>query len=195
MGAIVGKLQRRIRRFNIDNRARAIISKDKPTPAPQYEATKKQLELAQEISPDFLENHYRKNIKLDEHLKTVYVTSTKPKEDIFSKPNTNRPLPMLKTSEDLEFGFYMPNEAPAGKCTLVQIFNLLTQHKDDPIKYNADALATQYKLDKETVDKLLEYYKLYYLHIPQKEPKDDSLQLKLTAIANKFFHETQKKKE
>lgn len=194
MGAIVGKLQRRIRRFNIDNRARAIISKDKPTPAPQYEAAKKQLKLAQEIKPDFLEKHYQKNLKLDEHLKTVYVTSTKPKEDIFSKPNPNRPLPMSRTSEDHDFGFYMPDKAPVGKCTLKQIFNLLLQYKEDPVKYNVDALATQYKLNKETVEKLLENYKLYYFHMPQKESKE-TLQSKITAVTDQFFLKGMQKKQ
>lgn len=48
MGGLVGKLKQRMRRFNIENRANAVISRSKPIPAPKTAAAIKQLKVAQE---------------------------------------------------------------------------------------------------------------------------------------------------
>lgn len=48
MGLILGKLRRTVHRFNIDNRANAVLSRSKPIPAPKTAAAIKQLKLAQE---------------------------------------------------------------------------------------------------------------------------------------------------
>ena len=47
MGKVVSTLIRPIRNFNVEERARSVISKEKPTQAPQFESTKKLLEAAQ----------------------------------------------------------------------------------------------------------------------------------------------------
>lgn len=48
MGGLVGKLKQRTRRFNIENRANAVISRSKPILAPKTAAAIKQLKVAQE---------------------------------------------------------------------------------------------------------------------------------------------------
>nr|XP_050848704.1 protein NDUFAF4 homolog isoform X2 [Vespula vulgaris] len=169
MGLILGKLRRTVHRFNIDNRANAVLSRSKPIPAPKTAAAIKQLKLAQEINPDFLKDHYKKNLKLDEYLKNVYVTSTETKMDTLSQPNPDRPLPKSRTYQDFEFGFYMPDSVPVGKLTLKEIFQVIIKHKEDSVKNSSDILAAKYKLDKETIEKLLEYYKLYQLVLPKRK--------------------------
>ncbi|KAK2586969.1 hypothetical protein KPH14_010943 [Odynerus spinipes] len=169
MGLLVAKLKRPLRTFNIESRVNTILSKDKPIPAPKYDATIKQIKLAQKVHPDFLKTHYEKDLKFDEYLKNVYVTSTDPKVNTLNEPNPDRPLPKSRTSEDFEFGFFMPETVPEGRCTLKQIFDILIRHKEDSVKYSVDVLATEYKLDKETVEKLLNYYKLYHLILPDKD--------------------------
>lgn len=47
MGKVMSLMMRPVKRFNIENRAHKILSRDKPMPAPQYEYTKKQLAAAQ----------------------------------------------------------------------------------------------------------------------------------------------------
>ncbi|KAL2734185.1 protein NDUFAF4 [Vespula squamosa] len=172
MGLLVGKLKQTVHRFNIDNRANVVLSKSKPIPAPKPAAAIKQLKLAQEINPDFLKDHYNKNLTLDEHLKSVYVTSTETKMDTLGQSNPDRPLPKSRTSKDFEFGFYMPDSVPIGKLTLKEIFQVIIKHKEDSVKNSSDILAAKYKLDKETIEKLLEYYKLYQLVLPKRKVDD-----------------------
>ncbi|KAI4494331.1 hypothetical protein M0802_009014 [Mischocyttarus mexicanus] len=168
MGALIVKLKRPLNKFNIENRANAVLSRSKPIPAPKPAASIKQLQLAQELNPGFLKDHYAKNLKLDENLKNVYVTSTGSETNTLNQPNPDRPLPLSRVTEDLEFGFHLPDSVPIGKITLKDLFQLIISYKDDSVKNNFDSLAKQYKLDKETVEKLIEYYKLYQLIIPER---------------------------
>ncbi|XP_046821456.1 protein NDUFAF4 homolog [Vespa crabro] len=181
MGGLVGKIKQSMHRFNIENRANAVISSSKIIPAPKPAAAIKQLKVAQELNPNFLKEHYEKDFKLDEHLKNVYVTSTGTKMDTLDQPNPDRPLPTSRTSEDFEFGFYMPNSVPVGKLTLKEIFQIIIEHKEDSVKNSSDILATKYKLDKETIEKLLEYYKLYQLVLP-KEKVDNKFKFSIDKI-------------
>lgn len=48
MGVIYSRLTRPIRTFNIANRAERVISREKPTPAPQYTSQEKQKKLVDE---------------------------------------------------------------------------------------------------------------------------------------------------
>lgn len=124
-----------------------------------------------------MKDHYKKNLKLDEHLKNVYVTSTETKVylltvmiyfhikhlmqiiiknyqmDTLNQPNPDRPLPKSRTYQDFEFGFYMPDSVPVGKLTLKEIFQVIIKHKEDSVKNSSDILAAKYKLDKETIGK------------------------------------------
>jgi len=44
MGKVLSVIQRQVNRFNIENRAHRVISKDKPIPAPKYPSTIQELE-------------------------------------------------------------------------------------------------------------------------------------------------------
>lgn len=44
MGKVMSIAVGKIKRFNVENRAHKVISQDKPTPAPKYEANVKDLE-------------------------------------------------------------------------------------------------------------------------------------------------------
>jgi NADH dehydrogenase [ubiquinone] 1 alpha subcomplex assembly factor 4 len=81
-------------RFNVENRAHRVISQSKPKPAPQYEANVKDLErilrgkfcmkknenLSMKLflvdHPEIVEQASRKDSKLDDRLKQVFVTSS-----------------------------------------------------------------------------------------------------------------------
>lgn len=195
MGLVVAKIKKPLRRFNIDNRARAVISKEKPTPAPRYAANERQLKLAQKLNPNFLENHYKKDLKLDEHLKNVYLTSTDP-QVTSDQSTSNRPLPQSRHSTDFEFGFYIPDRAPVGKCTLKQIFDIVTQHREDSTKYNVNYLAAEYRLDEEKLKKLLHYYKLYHLvYAPKKKDREEEMREQLKILAKLDIYPWSKKKK
>jgi NADH dehydrogenase [ubiquinone] 1 alpha subcomplex assembly factor 4 len=44
MGKVLSVIKRKVNRFNVENRAHRVISKDKPTPAPKYPSTIQELE-------------------------------------------------------------------------------------------------------------------------------------------------------
>jgi NADH dehydrogenase [ubiquinone] 1 alpha subcomplex assembly factor 4 len=45
MGKILSVIQRKVNRFNVENRAHRVISKDKPTAAPKHASTIQELEI------------------------------------------------------------------------------------------------------------------------------------------------------
>lgn len=44
MGKVLSVATAKVQRFNVESRAQKVISRDKPTPAPKFEADQKQLE-------------------------------------------------------------------------------------------------------------------------------------------------------
>lgn len=40
---------------------------------------------------------------------------------------------------------------PVGKCSLKQILEFIMQHKQDPVTYNSENIAAEYKIDKKIV--------------------------------------------
>uniref|UniRef100_A0A7R9IF11 NADH dehydrogenase [ubiquinone] 1 alpha subcomplex assembly factor 4 n=1 Tax=Timema tahoe TaxID=61484 RepID=A0A7R9IF11_9NEOP len=58
MGIIFSVIRRKANRFNVENRAQLIISKDKPTPAPQYPSTVKQLEMISKVRGNMEEQEF-----------------------------------------------------------------------------------------------------------------------------------------
>ncbi|XP_067212021.1 protein NDUFAF4 homolog isoform X2 [Linepithema humile] len=159
MGKIYSMLTRPIRTFNIANRAEKIISREKPVPAPQYASTEKLKKLSHEANPSFLENHYRKDMQLDQRLKDVFVTSTDSQE-IITSAKESKLLPQSRHTSE-EFDYFHESTIPLGKCSLKQVFTFLSGHKRDPATYSSEYIAAQYKLDKEVVDNILKHYKLY----------------------------------
>ncbi|XP_043286208.1 protein NDUFAF4 homolog [Venturia canescens] len=174
MGKAMSAMTRPLKTFNIENRARKVISQDKPVPAPTFKSTQKQLEVAKTINPSFMEEHYKKDPKLDQRLKNVYVSS----QDIplsEQELNPERPLPKLTSMvNEFEYGFWEPEEASEGRCTLRMVLNLLTDHMNDPEKNSAQEMATKYKLNEKDVVNLTEYFRVYKVAMPQHEKMDIS---------------------
>ncbi|XP_070159887.1 protein NDUFAF4 homolog [Polyergus mexicanus] len=161
MGKVYSLLTRPIRTFNVDNRAARIISREKPVPAPQYPSTEKQKKLSDEVNPNFLKEHYQKNVRLDQRLKDVFVTSTDPQE-VIEPAREPRLLPQNRHMiDEYAFNFLEPTTIPVGKCSLKQVLTFLSQHEDDPLTYSSKNIAAEYKIDKKVVDDLLKHFKLY----------------------------------
>ncbi|XP_032675043.1 protein NDUFAF4 homolog [Odontomachus brunneus] len=177
MGIVYSRLMRSARTFNIANRAERIISREKPIPAPQYTSAEKQKKLVDEVYPGFLEKQYQKDMRLDQRLKDVFVTSTDP-QDIKSKAESKF-LPQNRQSiTEFSIDFYEPAVISEGKCTLRQAFTFISQHRDDPIKYNSENIAAEYKLDKKVIDNILKHFKIYVSVLPEApdKPISDPLQ-------------------
>lgn len=174
MGVVGSMLKRRLRRYNVENRARKVISREKPVPAPQYESVRRQLEIADKMNPNFMEMYNKKDIMLDKHLKDVYVKShdeeTAPEID---KSTSNKSLPRNKASfNDFEYGAYEPTKVSVGKCTLRQAVAFLMENDAKPTTYTAANIATEYKLDQKTVENILKYYSIHKVYIPVVEDKN-----------------------
>ncbi|XP_012539176.1 NADH dehydrogenase [ubiquinone] 1 alpha subcomplex assembly factor 4 [Monomorium pharaonis] len=178
MGKIYSLLIRPIRTFNIANRAEKVISQEKPIPAPQHASTERQKKLSDKVNPHFLEDHYRKNMQLDQRLKDVFVTSTDPQ--VTREPTReSKLLPQNRHSwnHDSTLEPYETTTIPAGKCSLKQALTFIFQHKQDPIKYNSENIASEYKIDKKIVDDILKYFKVYVIVSKENpEPMEDSFQ-------------------
>lgn len=55
------------------------------------------------------------------------------------------------STHDFDMDFYEPTVIPKGKCTLRQAFRFISQHKNDPIKYNSENIAAEYKIDEKII--------------------------------------------
>ncbi|KYM95233.1 PREDICTED: protein NDUFAF4 homolog [Cyphomyrmex costatus] len=161
MGKIYSKMTRPIRTFNIENRAAELISREKPIPAPQYATTEKQKKLLDQVNPHFLEDHYQKNMQLDQRLKDVFVTSRDPQEIKESMRDSKLPQSRQSSENNFVLEFCEPTVIPMGKCSLKQALTFLLQHKRDPITYSSESIASEYKMDKKVIDDILKYFKLY----------------------------------
>lgn len=161
MGKVYSLLTRPVRTFNVENRAARIISRKKPIPAPQYPSTEKQKKLSDEVNPNFLKEHYQKDVQLDQRLKDVFVTSTDP-EKIIESARESRSLPQDRHRPDeYILDSFDLTTIPAGKCSFKQILKFILQHKQDPVTYNSESIAAEYKIDKKIVDDVLKHFKVY----------------------------------
>ncbi|XP_076239221.1 NADH dehydrogenase [ubiquinone] 1 alpha subcomplex assembly factor 4 [Calliopsis andreniformis] len=170
MGKVYSRILRPIRSFNIEHRTERIISKEKPAPAPQYPSANKQREFVDKMYPDIKETLSKKNIKLDSHLKNVYVTSTDPK----GKPkeiSSTRSLPQNRSQPSAyESDFSNGDVVTPGKCTLKEALAFIIQHRENPTEYSVERIAHDYKLNKEIVANIIEYYRVpKLLEAPQQE--------------------------
>ncbi|KAL6448897.1 hypothetical protein ACFW04_000562 [Cataglyphis niger] len=161
MGKVYSLLTRPIRTFNVENRAARIISREKPIPAPQYPSTEKQKKLSDKVNPNFLKEHYQKNVQLDQRLKNVFVTSTDPQK-VIEPTRESRPLPQNRRAiDEYTFDFFEPTTIPVGKCSLKQVLTFLSQHKYDPATYSSENIAAEYKIDKKVVGTYYLFLKNY----------------------------------
>ena len=162
MGKVYSRLFKPFRTFNIENRAHRVIERAKPVPAPQYPFADKQREMVNKLYPDFMETQYKKNVQLDDNLKSVYVSSTdpetKPKKD---DEVSTKPLPQDRGHPPtFEYGFYESHVIPQGKCSLKQALIFLTEHTENPTEHSVEKIALQYKLDKEIVANIVQHFRI-----------------------------------
>ncbi|XP_058804126.1 protein NDUFAF4 homolog isoform X2 [Phymastichus coffea] len=155
-----------LKNWNIENRAHKIISREKPKAAPTYDSTLQQIELVNKLEPDYKQKAQRKDQQLNDNLKKVYVTSNSTEiQEIDQRKNPNRPLPKDRLlHEDFPFGHYEPPEIKPGRISLRQAVELLSNRKTNPKKYTASYIAAEYKLEKEVVENILEYYSLFTVY-------------------------------
>ncbi|CAK1591176.1 unnamed protein product [Parnassius mnemosyne] len=172
MGALLTKALRPIKSFNIENRAHRVISKEKPVPAPKYEANIEDLKRTLEAVPNLDDKLDKKDPALDERLKDVYVTSHgRPEDDITRekiKQNPNRPLPQERRQvQDYDFGLKEPDRIPYGRTTLGRALEFIESHQMNPNEVTASKIALEYKLKEEDVETILKYFKTYEIYIPE----------------------------
>uniref|UniRef100_A0A1B6K3F5 Uncharacterized protein n=1 Tax=Homalodisca liturata TaxID=320908 RepID=A0A1B6K3F5_9HEMI len=193
MGQIITKIYsmtaREVKMVNIERRAEKVISKDKPTPAPMYPSTIKELERLKEeqISTEHLD---KKDKQLDEYLKKVYVSTPDPAPKSERPVNPERPLPLSRhTDEEVTYGYSESEEQhiPPGRVSLKQALQFISDSQSDPDKHTSTAIAAQYKLDINTTNDILEHFKMFNVHIQKKE-KDPALMSKYEQLQLKIKH-------
>lgn len=158
------------RNYNIEQRAHKAISQSNLRPVPKYESTKKDLERVLLEHPDIVEESQKKNPEHDTRLKQVFVTSS---HNIDQRRNLNpeRPLPSDTTPVDyFELGYREVEVAQIspGKCSLRQIIQFIGDNKLNPDEWTAEKIASDYKIKVEDAENLLEYYRIFELHVPDK---------------------------
>ncbi|CAL7934022.1 unnamed protein product [Xylocopa violacea] len=159
MGKIYSILTRPIRNFNIENRARRVISRKKPIPAPVHASVEKQRMMVEKLNPNFMAEHYKKDPKLHDHLKSVYVES----EDIGPPKTSSRSLPQYRGEPIAGYYDYYNDIAVSGKCSLKQAIKFLTMHKEDPVKYSIEKISEEYQLDKQLVENIVTNFKVFHV--------------------------------
>ncbi|XP_014086802.1 protein NDUFAF4 homolog [Bactrocera oleae] len=174
MGKVMSMVANKMNRFNVENRAHRILERDKPVPAPKFESNIQDMQRALELDPQLVDKLNKKNVALDDRLKNVYVTS----EDKFidyaaQRTDPNKPLPLSrKTPQDFEYGYREPTRVVAGRCTLRQAMQFITDHQSDPELWTKQRIASDYKLKEEVVDNILHYFKSFNVYIPDKGQKE-----------------------
>ncbi|XP_036324805.1 protein NDUFAF4 homolog isoform X2 [Rhagoletis pomonella] len=157
MGKVMSMLARKANRFNVENRAHRVLERDKPVPAPKYESNLHDMQRALELDPQLVEKLNKKDQALDERLKNVYVTS----EDRFidyasQRADPSKPLPLSrKTPQDFEYGYREPTRVAAGRCTLRQAMQFITDHQSDSSLWTKQRIAADYKLKEDVVELLM----------------------------------------
>ncbi|NXW71721.1 NDUF4 factor, partial [Hirundo rustica] len=152
-----GRVTRAFRNFNVENRARREISKEKPTPAPRHRTARLD---AMTDSPELKEEVLKKDDKFLTLLKDVYVESRDPPvrvkdgggEHLPSKQEEKR-LTKLGHLEALDV-----KKVPKGKISLVEALTLLNNHKLQPQIWTAEKIAAEYSLELKEVHSLLEFF-------------------------------------
>ncbi|XP_076629008.1 NADH dehydrogenase [ubiquinone] 1 alpha subcomplex assembly factor 4 [Colletes latitarsis] len=162
MGGIYSRITRPIRRYNIENRAHKIISKEKPIAAPQYPSVAQQKEIVDKLHPDFMDTYSKKDAQLDDRLKSVYVSSIDSENKSWSKNGSStKPLPQEKSDYvESDDGFRDPVVVPEGKCSLRQALNFLRKYKEKFPEYTVEQIALEYKLDKQVAANIVEHFRV-----------------------------------
>lgn len=174
MGKVLSVVRRKANRFNVESRAHRVISKDKPTPAPKHPSAIQELETIKSDYPHILEEQSRRDSKLDDRLKQVFVRSYDP---IVEEPTTSssHPLPQdRRPFEETEFGYSEPVMIPQGRFTLKQAIKFIADHQADPNTWTAAAIAKEYNITQDKIEKILLYYQTFQVHVPEVKSKKTS---------------------
>ncbi|NXH22897.1 NDUF4 factor, partial [Bucco capensis] len=152
-----GRLARVSRTFNVENRARREISKEKPTPAPRHPTSRLE-ELAGR--PEIQEEIYRKDNRLLTFLKDVYVESKDPPVRV--KDGGGGHLPSKLEEKRLtklgHLGDQDVKQVSKGRISVVEAMMLLNNHKLQPQIWTAEKIAVEYCLELKDVNSLLEFF-------------------------------------
>ncbi|KAK9301559.1 hypothetical protein QLX08_006114 [Tetragonisca angustula] len=164
MGKVYSYITRPIRSFNIENRTARILERKKPILAPQYPSVEKQKELVDKLKPDFKETMFKKDPELHDRLKNVFVQSKDPE----ITPTSHRPLPQDRSYYSLDE--ISKSIVPIkGKCTVNQIVEFITKHQENKTEYSIEKISQDYKIDKKTVENILQNFKLFH-HLKGETP-------------------------
>ncbi|XP_046407164.1 protein NDUFAF4 homolog [Ischnura elegans] len=183
MGAAVSAVSRRIQRFNIENRAHREISKEKPTPAPAYPTTIREIERIVKENPEAIEEQAKKNKDLDERLKVVYLKSydIKPEKTL----DSGKPLPANRsTPEETDFGFLEPKMVPRGKVTLRQALKFIAEYQSDPKVSSIANIASQNNISESMTENIVKYFRTFEIYIPEKKEQLGGLKTTVKKIAD-----------
>lgn len=85
--------------------------------------------------------------------------------------NPNRPLPTSTAHVGFfELGFKEtePDQIPPGKCSLRQAVQFIEDYKMSPKEWTKERISNEYKLNPEDVNNVLEHFRLFTVHIPEK---------------------------
>jgi len=222
MGKIASKFRvvvgRPIKNYNVESRAFKVISKDKPTPAPTYPSLEKVmreikngkdhdpflpvtcirlgmriwmcLPLFSTLADPELLNKGKLSAAEIKNLSQVYVTSTGDNPVIKSKQK----LPDDRhTHEEFLYGYQEPIKIPLGKVSLRQLLELLEKHAANPVKNSPEVLSVEYKLDLQTTQNVVEYFRTFRVYLQPKGPEPGRLEMAKNLIVKPFVFDNKTK--
>ncbi|XP_064506001.1 NADH dehydrogenase [ubiquinone] 1 alpha subcomplex assembly factor 4 [Pseudopipra pipra] len=171
-----GRVTRVFRTFNVENRARREISKEKPTPAPRHRVARTDATADQ---PEIKEEILRKDDRLLTLLKDVYVESRDPPVQV--KDGGGEHLPCKQEEKRLtklgHLGALDVKKVSKGKISIVEALTLLNNHKLHPQIWTAEKIAAEYSLELKDVNSLLEFFIPFTV---QEFPKETKKAIKST---------------
>lgn len=53
-----------------------------------------------------------------------------------------------------------------GRCTLRQAIQFISDHQQNPNEWTAERISNEFKLKKENTDNILQFFRLFAVHIP-----------------------------
>lgn len=91
-----------------------------------------------------------KNMKLNERLKDVYVTSTDESSEVQSRNKLDqKSLPIKRTTDFFELGYKESKKIPYGKVSLMQAMKFISDHRRNTKVWTVENIANQNNLPKD----------------------------------------------
>ena len=99
-------------------------------------------------------------------------------ENVDKRPKKeNEYRSMMNSEPDVDYekyGYRKPDKIPAGKLTLRQFDELLSEYKKDKSQKNLNDLSAKYKVMPENLNLLIEYYKPFNRILKKNEKSNDA---------------------